>query len=104
VTPIKIENHEDSVLTPFFQDVTFLDQAQFNESQAKRADRCEPATLINHCSGDFLSYLSPPMKSKIIKIPLLADPVAILVLRFANCHQKVLKSAKKSRAETAYNS
>jgi hypothetical protein len=29
VTPIKIENHEDSGLTTFFQDVTFLDQARF---------------------------------------------------------------------------
>jgi hypothetical protein len=29
VTPIKIENHEDSVSTTFFQDVTFLDQARF---------------------------------------------------------------------------
>jgi hypothetical protein len=51
VTPIKIENHEDSVLTTFFQDVTFLDQARFQQSRAKRADRCEPATLINHCSA-----------------------------------------------------
>jgi hypothetical protein len=27
--PPPIENHEDSVLTYFFQDVTFLDQARF---------------------------------------------------------------------------
>jgi hypothetical protein len=33
----------------------------------------------------------------------LADPVAILALRFTYCHQKVLKSAKKCHAETAYN-
>jgi hypothetical protein len=35
VTPIKIENHEDSVSTTFFQDVTFLDQARFQQSRAK---------------------------------------------------------------------
>jgi hypothetical protein len=33
----------------------------------------------------------------------LADPVAILALRFTYCHQKVWKSAKKCHAETAYN-
>jgi hypothetical protein len=34
---------------------------------------------------------------------LLADPVAILALRFTYCHQKVSKSAKKCHAETAHN-
>jgi hypothetical protein len=33
----------------------------------------------------------------------LADPVAILVLRFANCHQKVSKSAKKASCRNGIN-
>jgi hypothetical protein len=50
VTPIKMENYED---------VLYLEQARFYESRAKRADhcKCEPATLINHRSGGFLSLL-----------------------------------------------
>jgi hypothetical protein len=102
VTPIKIKNHEDSVLTTFFQDVTFLDQARFQQSRAKRADCCEPATLINHCSGDFLSFLSPPLKSKMIKICNVGRPCSYI--GFAICQlspKSVEKCTKKHHAETA---
>jgi hypothetical protein len=45
-----------------------------SQSRAKRADHCEPGTLINHCFGDFLSILSPPLKSKMIKICIVGRP------------------------------
>jgi hypothetical protein len=96
VTPIKIKNHEDSVSTTFFQDVTFLDQARFQQSRAKRADRCEPATLINHCSGHFLSFLLPPLKSKIIKICIVGRPCSVIGFAICQLSPKSVKKCQKS--------
>jgi hypothetical protein len=96
VTPIKIKNHEDSVSTTFFQDVLCLEQARFYESRAKQADRCEPATLLNHCSGDFLSFLSPPLKSKIIKICIVDRPCSYIGFAIGQLSPKSVEKCQKS--------
>jgi hypothetical protein len=93
---IKIENHEDSVSTTFFQDVTFLDQVRFQQSRAKRANRCEPATLINNCSGNFLSFLSPPLKSKIIKICIVGRPCSYIGFAIYQLSPKSVEKCQKS--------